>query len=238
MVPAMSKAKIDLVAKSIISPTTVIMAQAETQQHQTGLAVKRSSAITMAPAKFQLTKLFVVLVILQQVRPSNSSSPECQWLDKKGEHIDNEILMVLDQLQPKEVIQDDCFDEVPHYGFPNNIHELKAAAMVVHTVYNETVIFYSNFAKTLGLSKKDYEKLLSLLRYVMNNLTPCVTNAEQYKNVTEPISNQYTELENYVQKWGNTACAQIIIWLISNNVQEAVHLSSQMRKMLLMSKTS
>nr|ANQ43322.1 type I interferon 10 [Xenopus laevis] len=168
----------------------------------------------MAPAKFQLTKLFVVLAmtILQQVRPSSASSPECQWLDKKGEHIENEILIVLDQLQPKEEIQDDCFDEVPHYGFPNNI--------------------------VLSSLQKDYEKLLSLLRYVMNNLTPCVTNAEQYKNVTERTSNQYTEFENYVQKWGNTACAQIIFWLISKNVQEAVHLSSQMRKINLMNKTS
>ncbi|OCT59366.1 hypothetical protein XELAEV_18000787mg [Xenopus laevis] len=194
----------------------------------------------MAPAKFQLTKLFMVLTmtILQQVGPSSASSPECQWLDKKGEHIENEILIVLDQLQPKEEIPGDCFDEVPHYGFPNNIHELKAAAMVVHTVYNETVIFYRNFAKTLGLPEKDYEKLLSLLRYVMNNLTPCVTNAEQYKNVTERTSNQYIEFENYVQKWGNTACAQIIFWLISKNVQEAVHLSSQMRKIDLMNKTS
>ncbi|OCT59355.1 hypothetical protein XELAEV_18000776mg [Xenopus laevis] len=151
----------------------------------------------MAPAKFQLTKLFVVLAILQQVRPSNSSSPEY-----------------------------DCFDEVSHYGFPNNnIHELKAAAMVVHTVYKETMIFCSNFVKTLGLSENDYEKLLSLLRYVMNNLTPCVTNAERYKDVTESISNQYTELENNAHNLGN-------------NVQEAVHLSSQMQKMNLISKTS
>ncbi|OCT90448.1 hypothetical protein XELAEV_18019062mg [Xenopus laevis] len=194
----------------------------------------------MASAKIHLAKLSVVLamaILFLVVQPSRFSSPECQWLQKKGEHIDNKILIPHEQCQPKVENRDHCFD-IPDNGFPNNIHELKAAVMVVHTVYNETMIFYSNYGKTLGLLENDYDYLRSLLEDVINELAQCVTNAGQYKDFTDPISNQYRELEKHVQKWGNSACAQNIFWVISENLEKAVPLSSQMRKMNLMNKTS
>uniref|UniRef100_A0A1B8XW15 Uncharacterized protein n=1 Tax=Xenopus tropicalis TaxID=8364 RepID=A0A1B8XW15_XENTR len=108
----------------------------------------------MAPGEINcLAPLAVATTILYLlVRPSSASSPECRWPDR-SEFIDNEILKVFDNLQPKEQHQDDCLFEIPDSDFIHNRSRGEAAA-IVFAVYKETLSFYK---------KKVPRKLLKLL---------------------------------------------------------------------------
>nr|ANW82731.1 type I interferon 2.1 [Xenopus tropicalis] len=184
----------------------------------------------MAPGEMNcLAPLAVATTILYLlVQPSSASSPECRWPDKKGEFIDNEILKVFDNLQPKEQHQDDCLFEIPDSDFIHNRSRGEAAA-IVFAVYNETLSFYK---------KKGPRKLLKLLLRRLKQLGRCVTGTAQYKAVTDAICKEYRELRQKAREWGNTTCARSIFWALGNKLQQAVQLSSLMTKMYLMSKTS
>ncbi|XP_031754035.1 uncharacterized protein LOC116409515 [Xenopus tropicalis] len=172
--------------------------------------------------------------LLPVVLPSRGSSPECPWLDNKGEFLVHKILTVLDRMEPMEEIPDDCFLPLPPIDFTHNM-SLGAAAAIVDKVARKTIRLYSKKCHQLGHTQKDCSELLHLLHQLRQWVAPCLTDTWEYKEVTEPILEQLRQQRQTAPNPGNTACARHSIWAATTHYyRQVARLTSLMFKQHLM----
>ncbi|XP_031754037.1 uncharacterized protein LOC116409517 [Xenopus tropicalis] len=158
-------------------------------------------------------------------------SPECPWLDNKGEFQVQKILTVLDHMEPTEEIPDDCFLPLPPIDFTHNM-SLGAAAAIVDKVARETIRLYSKKCHQLGHTQKDCSELLHLLHQLSQWVAPCLTDTGEYKEVTEQVTKQFRQM---ARNPGNAACARHNIWAATTHYyQQVARLTSLMVKQRLM----
>nr|NP_001404670.1 uncharacterized LOC128854681 precursor [Xenopus tropicalis] len=158
-------------------------------------------------------------------------SPECQWLDNKGEFLVHKILTVLGRMEPTEEIPYDCFLPLPPIGFTHNM-SLGAAAAIVDKITSENIRLYSKKCHQLGHTQKDCSELLHLLHQLSQWVAPCLTDTGEYKEVTEQVTKQFRQT---ARNPGNAACARHNIWAATTHYyQQVARLTSLMVKQRLM----